>query len=242
MTMTAYPLMIGWTLLGILLFPLLFAGWYYFTGWPTAKIVRHFIWLYGRGWLLLMRPFVRFRFDGKDVEGRNWQEPAIFVVNHCSFFDTYCMGLLPVFDIAFAVRSWPFKMWWYRRFMLLARYLNVEDDSWEDISAKGRKVLDAGGNLLFFPEGHRSRDGKLQRFYNGAFRMAVESGRPVVPLCLTGTGELLPPERWWMQPTHITMRVLAPVDPAGFEGDDTVRSLRIEVKKRMSEALAEGDR
>ena len=111
--------------------------------------MRHFIWIYGRGWLLLMAPFVRFRRRGFDT--LDLSSPVIFVVNHQSFFDTYCMGLLPVFDVTFAVRAWPFRMVWYRWFMRLAGYLDVESTRWEEIESAGRAVLDGGGHLLFFP-------------------------------------------------------------------------------------------
>ena len=48
------------------------------------------------------------------------------MVNHRSFFDTYCMNMLPVWDVCFAVRDWPFKIPVYSFFMGVARYLNIE--------------------------------------------------------------------------------------------------------------------
>ncbi len=60
MNLWAYPLMILWTAGGILLFPLLFALWKILTGWPADRITRHVIWVYGRGWMAIMSPFVRF--------------------------------------------------------------------------------------------------------------------------------------------------------------------------------------
>ena len=55
------------------------------------------------------------------------------------------------------------------------------------------------------PEAHRSRNGKLGRFYSGAFKVAVETGVPVVPLCITGTDEMLPPGRWWLRPARVCL-------------------------------------
>jgi len=237
MNAVAYPLLVLWTLLGMALFSPGLLLWKLVTRWSTGRIMRHFIWIYGRGWLLLMAPFVRFRRKG--FAGLDLSSPVIFVVNHQSFFDTYCMGLLPVFDVTFAVRAWPFRMVWYRWFMRLAGYLDVESTSWEEIESAGRAVLDGGGHLLFFPEGHRSRDGRLQRFYNGAFHVAVASGRPVVPLCLDGTGKLLPPGRLSLRPGSVSLTALAAIDSRSFAGENGPRELRNLVRTRLAEALAE---
>jgi len=238
MNLTVYPLMALWTLLGIAIFPLIFPGWKVVTGWGSDRIMRHLIWLYGRGWLLLMSPFVRFRREGLTVAGI--RPPAILIVNHRSFFDTYCMALLPVYDITFAVRAWPFRMFWYGGFMRLARYLDVENLSWEECVAAGRRVFAAHGFLLFFPEGHRSRDGRLQRFYGGAFKLARETGVPVIPLCITGTDVFLPPGRFWLQPARVTLRALPPVHPSQFPGPSGHLDLRRFVRNRMVEQLNGG--
>ena len=239
MNVVAYPLLVLWTVLGSVLFPVLLLLWKLFCGWDLGRIIRHFTWIYGRGWLLLMAPFVRFRRRG--FQDLDLSQPVIFVVNHQSFFDTYCMGLLPVFDVIFAVRAWPFRMIWYRWFMRLAGYLDVETASWEEIEWAGRKALDGGAHLLFFPEGHRSRDGRLQRFYNGAFRLALATGRPVVPLCLTGTGQLLPPGRFSLRPANVSLTALPAIDSRQFQGENAPRALRTAVREQIVAALSSGN-
>ena len=238
MNLVVYPLLVIWTLLDILCFPVVFLLAKVLLRWETGRIVRGLIWVYGRGWLLIMAPFVSFRRAG--FEKLREQPPSIFVVNHLSFFDTYCMGLLPIYDIVFAVRAWPFRMIWYGWVMRLARYLDVESHTFAENLGSARRIIAAGGHILFFPEGHRSRDGRLQRFYGGAFRLAAELGLPVVPLVLTGTGELLPPGRFWLRPTTITLRALPAVDSTRFGGAENFRKLRRTVREAMAEALVEG--
>jgi 1-acyl-sn-glycerol-3-phosphate acyltransferase len=234
-TATIYPSLILYTLAGIALFPVLFAVWKLITRWDGGRIMRHFIWLYGRGWMVIVSPFVRFRREG--MENLRLPRGSILVVNHLSFFDTYCMAMLPCHDVTFAVRAWPFRMFWYGRFMRLAGYLDVETSSWDETRETSAKVLAAGGHLLYFPEGHRSRNGQLQRFYRGAFRLAVETGAPLVPLCLTGTDQFLPPGRLWLEPARITLRALPAIDPAKFDGPGAHRDLAREVKRRMAENI-----
>lgn len=231
MNVWVYGLLVLLTIVGILLTPPV--GVYFFLrhGWNTPRIIRHIIWLYGKGWLAIISPFVSFeRLGLSDAEV---PDNCIFVINHLSFFDTYFMGSLPQSDITFAVRSWPFKMFWYRFFMQLANYLEVEDLSWEQTLVKGNVVLKQGGAVLFFPEGHRSRTGKIQRFYSGAFHLAVQSGCPVVPLCIIGTDELLPPGRRFLKPATVRLKILPVVEVADYQHEGGHRQLRKDVKAMM---------
>ncbi len=232
----AYPLMVLWTLA---IFPVCFLIWpicRFFLRWETAKTVRFFVWLYGRGWGIFMFPFTRFRREG--FENLDFSRPVILVVNHLSFFDSYFMGQLPASsDLVFVVRAWPFRMFWYTLAMRLARYPDVESLDWEVTEQLCRSALSEGATPLFFPEGHRSRDGRLQRFYSGAFKLATQTGVPVVPLCLTGTDRLLPPGRFWLCPSQVRLRVLPAVDPADFPGPLGHRQMRRHVHALMSEAV-----
>lgn len=237
MNVAVYPALIVWTASSILLSPLYYTLVAIPTRWPADRIARFLIWLYGRSWMAIIFPFLRFRREGFTKETA--QRPCILVVNHLSFFDTFFMGALPFFDVTFAVRSWPFKMVWFTFFMRLAKYMDVEQMNGEETFEAARRVLGAGGRILFFPEGHRSRDGKLHRFHTGAFRIAVETGVPIVPLCLTGTGQLLPPGRWWLAPAKVSMRALPPLDPKSFHGPLAYRRLRDAVWSEMDKAIVE---
>jgi len=237
MNLWCYGLLVLWTLFGILAFPFAFGLGWLLLRWSAARLVRWFIWLYGRGWLLLMSPFVRFRRE--QMGPLEVGKPYLFVINHLSFFDTFCMALLPVHNICFAVRSWPFRMFWYRGFMRLAGYLDVEGSHWDTTLSNCQGTFDAGGAVLFFPEGHRSRDGQLQRFYSGAFKAAIRTGVPLVPLCIDGTDQLLPPGRSLLRPCRVRLRALEPIDTREFSGEDAHSNLRKLVKGRMAAALVE---
>ncbi|MHB8708965.1 MAG: lysophospholipid acyltransferase family protein [Desulfuromonadales bacterium] len=228
-----YPLLVLMTLLGIAIFPVAFLCFRLLTDWSPQRIMQFFIWVYGRGWLLIIAPFVRVRREWRQPS--DFGTPSVIVLNHLSFFDTYCMALMPFFNMTFAVRSWPFRMPWYGFFMRLAGYLDVERIPWEEIVRAARQVLAQGGHLIFFPEGHRSRDGELQRFYAGAFKLARELDCPVIPVCIDGTDRLLPPGRRWLSPAGIRLRALPAIDPQQFAGDG---ELRRAVKAMMAGELA----
>lgn len=237
MNLTVLPLLLSWTGLGILLFPALFLVWKITTRWNTDRITRQLIWINARGCLLIMTPFVRFKRVG--FKSNEIKLPCILVANHLSFLDLYCLGMLPFGNISIAIRNWPFKMFWYAPFMHLSRYLNVEGMEWLRISEKASKILSKGGALLFFPEGHRSRNGQLQRFYSGAFKLATETGAKIVPLCIKGTNEILPPGSWWLRPGRVTVKALEAVDPEAFTESPAHRTIRKVVKTKMAQSLVE---
>jgi len=239
MNLTALPLMLIWTAVGIFLFPALLIILKAATRWNAEQITRRLIWVYGRGWLAIMLPFIRFELIG--IKQDKTKPPCIYVANHLSFFDIYCLAVLPYFNVSIAIRNWPFKMYWYAPFMHMAGYLNIEKMSWEKFSGSAAQVLSKGGALLFFPEGHRSRDGQLQRFYSGAFKLAAETGVKIVPLCIRGTNEVLPPGRWWLKPAKVTIKALDPVDPKSYAKPSSHRLIRKNVKNMMIQSLSEMD-
>jgi len=236
MNITLFAMIFAWTIFGILVFPVVFLLLSIFTRWRVDRTTRLIIWLYGRGWLVIVAPFVKFKTEG--LKNNIPDKPCIFVINHLSFFDTYCMALLPFSEVVFAIRAWPFKMFWFAPFMRLACYLNVETTKWETISEAGIKTLSKGSYLLFFPEGHRSRDGQIQRFFSGAFKLAVKSGTAVVPLCITGTDNFFPPGRFWFEPARIYVKALPPVDPKSFSGESAHTQMKMFVKQTMAENIA----
>jgi 1-acyl-sn-glycerol-3-phosphate acyltransferase len=197
--------------------------------------VRHLINIHGYGLVVMVSPFVSFQGERFATIKR----PCILVVNHLSFFDSYFISTLPFHDIIFAVGAWPFKMYWYTLFMRLARYLDVETSDWADVMRTCAETFAKQGTVLFFPEGHRSRDGKLQPFYSGAFRLAQETGIPIVPLCITGTDIMLPPGHSFLHPAKVRLLALDPVDPSGYPGKTGLAELRSEVQRRMAQKLEE---
>lgn len=237
MNLTVYPLIVLWTVVGIMLSPFAIALLKGVKRWSIDRIVRFLIWFYGRGWMTIVSPFVRF--ERKGFQDERIAPPCIFVVNHLSFFDTYCMAMLPISNVVFAVRSWPFKMPWYTPFMRMSRYLDVERLGWKKTAEEGTRLLNQSSALLFFPEGHRSRDGNLGRFYSGAFKVAIDCNAKIVPLCITGTKDLLPTDRWWLKPARIRLCALPPVDPDQFCGPSAHIQLRKHVKKQIAKQLAQ---
>lgn len=231
-----YFVMLVWTLVFTLLAWPFVLLWKLCSGWSMSRVTRLFIWLYGRGWIVLVRPFARLRVAG--LQRQDVPVPCVFVANHLSFFDVYCMGALPISNFSIVVRSWPFKILFYAPFMHLAGYINSEQADPENMARECSLILEQGGSILCFPEGHRSRNGQLGRFYSGAFKIAVDNNVPVVPLAIRGTDKLLPAGSWLLKPAGMEMHGLGAIYPAEFASHPLPHvAMRKHVKALMVAAL-----
>jgi len=82
--------------------------------------------------------------------------------------------------------------------------------------ASAARLLAAGHDVIVFPEGTRSRDGRTGRFHRGAACLAAAAGVPLVPAGISGTGTLLPPDGAGRRPRRgtVIVRIGAPVNVA----------------------------
>jgi len=71
--------------------------------------------------------------------------------------------------------------------------------------------------------------------------MAVKHRAPIIPVCITGTEELLPPRRLYLKPAKIKMRILDPVYPDQFEGEMRHLSFQKYVKAEMARCISQMD-
>lgn len=135
----------------------------------------------------------------------------MLVSNHVSIADAaVLLGALP-FDVRFVANHI------YARYPILGPIIRgasaniVNRSSWRSRADSGQAMQDAlasGRSLLVFPEGTTSGSGEMLPFRSGAFRAAARTGRPIVPIALTGTGELMPANSWLLAPASIAIEVL----------------------------------
>jgi 1-acyl-sn-glycerol-3-phosphate acyltransferase len=77
-----------------------------------------------------------------------------------------------------------------------------------------------GLSLIVFPEGTRSRDGRVARFKGLSFYLAVEAGLPVVPLSVIGSRHVMLKGRLATYPGHVRLVVHEPIDTSALAGTD----------------------
>lgn len=80
---------------------------------------------------------------------------------------------------------------------------------------RAKEKISEGASIFFFPEGTRSRDGKLLPFKKGAFRMAVDLKIPILPVSIVGTHEILPAGALTLRPGRARLVIHSPIETAG---------------------------
>ena len=229
-----WPVFLLITLVGMAVLPFILLVNILFFSRTLASGLRRSIRFYG--WVLVcLVPFgAPVRVEGDD----KFLSPVIFVANHNSAIDPYLFGAI-ITENAF-VTSWPFKIPLYALLMNLAGYVNA-GEGWDKVCTKCKKLLETGSSVTIWPEGHRSRDGRLGRFKNGAFALAIETGIPIVPVCILGSGTVLPPGKKFLIPGRVRLIVLDPVDVGDSNQSSEIRikELRTRVYSAMEQILSE---
>lgn len=166
------------------------------------------------------RLLVRLDVDG--VEHLPAEGPAIVAANHLSFFDS----VLLMFALPRQVRMLGKAEYTERRLtrwlfcgagMIPVRRQSACDGvhALDEIS----HVLDDGDLVGLFPEGTRSRDGRLHRGHVGAAHLALSTGAPIVPVGIEGTDAIMPSGALIVRPfRRAALRLGRPirVDEMGF--------------------------
>lgn len=170
---------------------------------------------------------------------KNGSQPVIFMSNHESLLDPpFLLHAVPIHSVFMAkkeVRYLPGIGWatWMAGFIFVDR---SRSDKAAASVKKAASTIKAGLNLTMFPEGTRSRDGRLGEFKKGGFFLAVKAGVPIVPVAVKGTHQVLPPGCLIPQPGKVQARFGQPVYQEHYKSRE---SLVTEVRNRV-EGLLEG--
>lgn len=168
---------------------------------------------------------------------------AIIASNHLSFLDSFFIPLVLRWrKITFLAKADYFKSWKTAWFFRMAAQIPLERTG----NAKSERALKTavdmlrrGGLLGIYPEGTRSKDGKLYRGRTGVARLAIEAGVPVIPCGLSGTNAVMPREAKLprLRPkAEVVVRFGPPIDVSGYAGKERdAAALRALTDKIMSE-------
>ena len=186
------------------------------------------------------------------IEGREkWRDDRVYiaVANHLSLLDILVLfRLFKHFKWVSKIENFrvPF-IGWNMRLNGYIPLVRGDSASARKMMEGCRKTLAEGNSIMMFPEGTRSKDGRLRPFKSGAFRLALDCRVPILPIVIEGTGDALPKAGYVLRGRHpIRIRILDPIEPESYEGE-TVESLtrRVhdlflkELGQREEEAQAE---
>jgi 1-acyl-sn-glycerol-3-phosphate acyltransferase len=186
-------------------------------------------------------PTVIYPFWHVRVTGRPPRRGAfVGVSNHQSMLDIFALSRLRR-EMKWMAKQELFRVPWFGWMFTLSGDIAVNRGDRESGGAaltRARQYLDGGTPVMIFPEGTRSRDGKMLPFKPGAFRLAIEAQVPIQPIAVCGSADGMPKGSPWIRPTLLLIRVLEPVPTAGLKGGDVVRLVE-QVRGQIAAAEAE---
>ncbi|MDR8392803.1 1-acyl-sn-glycerol-3-phosphate acyltransferase [Aliifodinibius sp. S!AR15-10] len=190
-------------------------------------------------WITKVNPEWSIHISGNtEVDDR---KPFIVVSNHLSNADIPLISNLP-WEMKWIAKKELFEVPLSGWMMKMAGDIPVNRrDPRSQISTLKNAVhyLRNNCSVMFFPEGTRSRSGKLGRFTNGAFHLAIREQVPVLPLVIDGTQDCLPKNSWkFGRAPEIRLKVLDPILVEGLGSDDVdelMKKTRAAILDQLSE-------
>lgn len=215
---------------------------------PLLLLVRLFTWPFDRGRYIpglifrrigpvmaTLNPLWRFRYSG--TMPSDPRRPYVVVSNHESFADILLISHLP-WEMKWLSKAELFRIPIMGWMMWLVGDIPVWrgfGPSAVEAMERCREALRNRVSVMIFPEGTRSKTAELLPFKDGAFRLAIEAGVPLLPLALSGTATALRKHDWRFGRSRAEVRVLTPVETAGLTLAD-VPALKARVREMIVEA------
>ncbi|HEX2205751.1 MAG TPA: lysophospholipid acyltransferase family protein [Longimicrobium sp.] len=184
-----------------------------------------------------LNPLWRFRTEG--VRIADPRRPYVAVANHESFADIFLISHLP-WEMKWLSKEAIFKipfMGWMMRMAGDIQVRRSEARSRAQALEDCRDRLMKKVSVMIMPEGTRSASGELGEFKDGAFRLAVETGSPILPIAVVGTRHAIAKGSWKVGRANAVARVLPPIETVGLTLAD-VPALRERARAMIGEARA----
>ncbi|MBP6667994.1 MAG: 1-acyl-sn-glycerol-3-phosphate acyltransferase [Gemmatimonadales bacterium] len=161
----------------------------------------------------------RITLRGEGLERVEGMGPCVFVANHQSWLDILALLVLLPGSVRFVAKKELGRVPLFGPAMRAAGHIEVDRrDLRSAVSAyeAAGRVIRSGFSALVFPEGTRSRDGRLLPFKKGPFVLAIVAQVPVVPVVILGSHEALPRGSVRPRPVPITVRLGGLIPTAGL--------------------------
>jgi 1-acyl-sn-glycerol-3-phosphate acyltransferase len=216
----------------VLFFPVIMA--WRIVGWPFDRVNYLGGRLFRVAGAMTARLTPRWHFTVRGALPADPRHPYVVVANHESFADMLLLCLLP-WEMKWLSKieiMWVPVLGWL---MWAARDVGVKrgrSASAKLAMAECRKRLAGRVSVIFFPEGTRAPTEQLLPFKDGAFRLAIDAGVPILPVAIHGTRHAIARHDWRINPATAVAEVLEPEPTAGV----SLNELKARVRARIEAA------
>ena len=170
-------------------------------------------------WLVMKTILSPVKITGSGADQLDNSKPRVYAVTHASALDIPILYVYLPFQFRIVFKSelliYPFVGWHLKRSGQVC--INQQNPGASIGAVKSAlRSLRNGMPLVIFPEGGRTRDGKIQPFLPGAFFLAIKAQADIVPIALVDTYDLLPMDTYHIKCQPLEMRVGEPVSTVGL--------------------------
>ncbi len=196
----------------------------------------------GKGAVRLGQFLLGMRLDVSGLENIDKKASYVFMCNHLSAIDGPLLFMLIPQSIRVILKKESFRIPIIGQAMRLVSFVPVDRKGLKggkkSIDQAIRMITEKGYSFMIFPEGTRSRDGKLQAFKRGGFFLALNSQVPVAPVTIQGTFELMPKGSFFIKKGRVRVQFHPIVPIQGFD-HDSLPELMGKVRAAIQSGLEE---
>ena len=172
-------------------------------------------------WIILFLIGIKVRVEGLDRLDPD--KSYVFMANHGSMFDILVLQAHFTHNFRWLAKRFLFRIPIFGWAMSSVGNISVDRrnprKAVKSVLAAA-KVIRGGTSVMVFPEGTRSHDGRLDRFIEGGFVLAIKSGRPVVPVTILGTYAIMPRQTLRIRRGRVRIVIDEPMDTQGLRTPD----------------------
>lgn len=163
-------------------------------------------------------------------------EPVVMLSKHQSTWETFAYpGLMP-HPLAYVFKREllyiPFFGWAMARMDMIHIDRSKRAQAWARVAAQGKAFMDKGHWVIMFPEGTRAARGGQGNYKSGGTRLAVETGRPVLPVAVA-SARCWPRKSFVLRPGMVEISIGKPIPSTGRQPDDLMREVETWIEAEM---------
>jgi len=194
----------------------------------------------GKAAMRLGQKILGLKIEVSGVEKIDRKSTYVFMANHLSFLDGPMLFMLIPQAVRVILKKEVYRIPIVGWGMHHVEFVPVDRKSIrggkKSIEKASHLMREKGYSFLIFPEGTRSRDGKIQAFRRGGFFLALESQAAIVPMAIKGTFEIMPKGSFFVRRGKIDVAFQSPVSVQGYSRD-TMEKLIEKVRSIIQAAL-----